>query len=243
MATIETVTIDENSWYFSGAVGRAFLFRGKNAALLVDTTNGPANLREIITGIVGDLPIILLNTHADSDHIGCNNQFKHTYLHPSEFAYYALKKKEGYAEPVAINEGDTIDIGGRVFEVILTPGHTYGSICLLNRAERFLVGGDSFLTKVFIFGPQRNPRALIASLKKVRDTYLGAFDTIYTSHFDFPLPSDFILKELDAAEALLAGELEGKDAGNIPLEPPEYRPAALYTKGESGFFDYKILAH
>ena len=57
---MEAIAINDNTWYFSGAVGRAFLFRGSQAALLVDTTNGPGNLREIITKLVGDIPVILL---------------------------------------------------------------------------------------------------------------------------------------------------------------------------------------
>ena len=145
---VEAITINENSWYFSGAVGRAFLFRGEKAALLVDTTNGPGDLKGEVEKLVGKLPVILVNTHADSDHIGCNDQFEKTRMHPSEFAYYTCKCKMGYAVPVPVQDGEKIDIGGRIFEVILVPGHTYGSIVLLNRKERILVGGDTILKKV-----------------------------------------------------------------------------------------------
>ena len=238
---LEAVAINENSWYFTNAVGRAFLFKGDNSALLVDTTNGPGDLAELVQSLIGDLPVILVNTHADSDHIGCNEQFQNTFMHPSEFAYYAVKSKRGDAIPLPIEEGDSIDIGGRIFEVISTPGHTYGSIVLLNKKERFLVGGDTILSKVFIFGPQRNLRALIYSLKKIRDKYLGYFDIIYTAHFEMPLKSDFILEELDTAESLLNEELIGINPGNIPLEPPDYKPALLYKKGKSGLFAYENL--
>ena len=94
---------------------------------------------------------------------------------------------------------------------------------------------------MFIFGPQRNLRALISSLKKLRVQYFEAFDQIYTSHFDCPVDRTFILQELSAAEDLLAGKLTGTEPGDIPLEGPDYKPAALYMKGESGFFDYKEL--
>ena len=208
---------------------------------MVDTTNGPGNLREIITKLVGDIPVILVNTHADSDHIGCNHQFERTLMHPSEFAYYACKCKPGDAIPNPIFDGEIIDIGGRVFEVILMPGHTYGSIVLLNRAERILVGGDTILKKVFIFGPQRNLRALICSLHRLKTQYGKDFDTIYTAHFDFPLNRSFLEKEIQAAQALLEGKLVAENAGKIPLEPPDYKEASLYTLGEAGFFDYTEL--
>ena len=189
---MEAVSINENSWYFSGAIGRAFLFKGEKAALLVDSTNGPGDLKGEVRKLVGDLPIILVNTHADSDHIGCNDQFETAFMHPSEFAYYAIKRKENYAEPQPLFEGDVIDIGGRAFEPILVPGHTYGSIVLLNRKERFLVGGDTILQRVFIFGPQRNLRALISSLKKLQNQYLDAFDYVYTAHQELLLDKGFI---------------------------------------------------
>ncbi len=240
---MEAVSINENSWYFSGAVGRAFLFKGEKAALLVDSTNGPGDLRGEIRKLIGDFPVILVNTHADSDHIGCNDQFETTLMHPGEFAYYAAKRKEGYAVPAPLFEGDTIDLGKRTFEPILVPGHTGGSIVLLNRRERFLVGGDTVLQRVFIFGPQRNLRALIASLKKLQEQYLDAFDFIFTAHQDLRLDKSFIAKELAGAEALLAGRLTPEDAGGIPLEPPEFRPASRYTLGESGFFYYTEPDH
>ena len=107
----EVVQINENSWYFDGAVGRAFLFKGEKQALLVDTTMGPGDLRGEVTKLVGDLPVLLVNTHGDSDHIGCNEQFEHAYMHPSEFAYYAVKCKKGDAELLPLQEGEEIDIG------------------------------------------------------------------------------------------------------------------------------------
>ncbi len=235
---MKAVAINENTWYFSEAVGRAFLFKGNQAALLVDSTNGPGDLKNEVKKLVGNLPIILVNTHADSDHIGCNDQFETAYMHPSEFAYYEQKRKENYAKPMALFEGDLIDIGGRIFEPILMPGHTYGSIVLLNRKERFLVGGDTILQKVFIFGPQRNLRALIASLKKLQSQYLDEFDYILTAHQELKLDKNFIKKEQKAAEELLAGNLIPEEAGNIPLEAPEYLPASQYIFGESAFFDY-----
>ena len=193
---MEAVSINENSWYFSGAVGRAFLFKGEKAALLVDSTNGPGDLRGEIRKLIGDFPVILVNTHADSDHIGCNDQFETALMHPGEFAYYAAKRKEGYAVPAPLFEGT-----------------------------------------------QRNLRALIASLKKLQEQYLDAFDFIFTAHQDLRLDKSFIAKELAGAEALLAGRLTPEDAGGIPLEPPEFRPASRYTLGESGFFYYTEPDH
>lgn len=237
------VQINENSWYFDGPVSRAFLFKGSEKALLVDTTMGPGDLKGEVEKLVGTLPVMLVNTHGDWDHIGCNGQFEYAYMHPSEFSYYATRRKENDARPLPLQDGEEIDIGGRVFEIVHMPGHTPGSIVVLNRQERFLIGGDSILKRVFVFGPQRSLPALIASLKKIRDQYFEAFDTIYTAHFEFPVSKYFIMQELETANALLAGELTGVEPGEIPLEGPDFRPAALYEKGESGIYDYAELSY
>jgi glyoxylase-like metal-dependent hydrolase (beta-lactamase superfamily II) len=42
-----------------------------------------------------------------------------------------------------VNEGDAISLGSRVFEVMHTPGHSPGGICLLDREAGILFSGDT----------------------------------------------------------------------------------------------------
>ena len=39
-------------------------------------------------------------------------------------------------------EGDTVTIGGHEFEILHCPGHSPGSVVLVNRAQKFLIVGD-----------------------------------------------------------------------------------------------------
>jgi hydroxyacylglutathione hydrolase len=41
-----------------------------------------------------------------------------------------------------LEEGDTVTIGGHEFEVLHCPGHSPGSVVLLNRGQKFLIVGD-----------------------------------------------------------------------------------------------------
>jgi glyoxylase-like metal-dependent hydrolase (beta-lactamase superfamily II) len=234
----DALQIGENAWRIEDTFVRAFLFAGKDRAMLADSTNGAGNLKAVVESLVGSLPVILVNTHADSDHIGCNDQFESAYIHPAEYAYYALKSKPGYATPKALQDGEIIDLGGKKFEVILTPGHTSGNIVLLSREHRFLIGGDTILSRVYAFGLVRNLKALIASLERLKERYWNAFDRIYTAHGDFEIQKDFMLKELACAKAHLAGEIEGVDPGSVVLEPPDFRPAALYELDGAGILDF-----
>jgi glyoxylase-like metal-dependent hydrolase (beta-lactamase superfamily II) len=234
----DVIQIGENAWRIEDSFVRAFLFAGTERAILLDSTNGTGDLKAVVERLIGSLPVVFVNTHADADHIGCNGQFETVYMHPAEFAYYALKSKPGDAVPKALYEGEVIDLGGLKLEVILTPGHTSGSIVLLNRADRMLIGGDTILSRVFVFGLVRNLNALIASLEMLKDRYWDAFDRIYASHYDAEIGKDMILKELACAKAHIAGDIEGVDPGDIPLEAPDFRPAALYELDGAGLYDF-----
>jgi hydroxyacylglutathione hydrolase len=41
-----------------------------------------------------------------------------------------------------LEEGDTVSVGGHEFEVLHCPGHSPGSVVLVNRAQKFLIVGD-----------------------------------------------------------------------------------------------------
>ena len=146
-----------------------------------------------------------MSTHADGDHIGCNAEFDSAHMHPAEMPYIQNTKADAAVSPLW--EGDVIDIGGRSFEVLLIPGHTPGSIALLDRENRILVSGDSLSeTPVFMFGEVRSIHAYIASMEKLIKLQ-GLIDEIYPSHGPFPIAPSQIKWAYEAAKKLAAGEL------------------------------------
>lgn len=224
----EVVPIDAHSWRIEDSIVRAFLFAGSRQALLVDSTTGAGDLAAVVRSLT-ELPVMLVNTHADHDHIGCNHQFSRAYLHPAEFAYYAETRGPGAAHPEPLGEGEVIDLGGRRFEVLLLPGHTCGSIALLDRENRVLIGGDLISsTPVFLFGRVRNMDAFQSSLCRLKGMW-DAFDVIYPSHGVFPMDRQQIENELICARRLQRGELS-------PMEPPIPIPAKMYRSDNAGFY-------
>ena len=77
------IRMNENTWRIEDGGVRFFLLTGTEKALLVDSGMNVHNARDIATGLT-DLPLSLLNTHADRDHIGSNEQFDMFYMHPDE---------------------------------------------------------------------------------------------------------------------------------------------------------------
>ena len=221
--------IDSTSWEIMDAAARMFLFVGTDKALLIDSGFGSGNLRKMITGLT-KLPIMLVNTHTDHDHVGGNKQFEMAYMHPAEFALYHSTVGEGLAvSPLC--EGDVIDIGNRRFEVISIPGHTPGSIALLDAQNRILLAGDSILDDIIAMsGCRRDLGAYICSMEKL-SKLRDRFDTVYTSHATFPLSPDIIDGLVIGAKKCKNGEISGMDvsdirAGSKPAEEKD-RIAAL----------------
>jgi glyoxylase-like metal-dependent hydrolase (beta-lactamase superfamily II) len=102
-------------------------------------------------------PVLLLNTHCHLDHIFGNRFIHKTYgltlhLHPLEKQVLNLGPVSGQLWGLPfdnydgdlhyINEGEGIQLGDDTLEILLTPGHSPGSVCFYNKEHRFLIGGD-----------------------------------------------------------------------------------------------------
>ena len=210
----QIIQINRNTWRIEDNGVRFFLLTGEKRALLVDSGRDVRNAREIAEQLT-DLPLSLINTHADGDHVACNRQFDSFYMHPAEEPNYRRGNRPGTILP--IQEGDVLDLGGRALEIIHLPGHTPGSIALLDTANRVLISGDPIQDgRIFMFGPFRNMENYIRSLEHLQN-WVGQFDEVWPSHASFPVSPDLIGKLYDGARNVLAGKVSGS-------------PEALYGK-------------
>jgi glyoxylase-like metal-dependent hydrolase (beta-lactamase superfamily II) len=97
-------------------------------------------------------------THAHIDHIGGAAKLKAStgapvYMNAKDQELYdhldvqaswlQMKIPERTAIDSEAREGDTLELGGAVFHVLETPGHTRGSISLWIPAENKLIAGDT----------------------------------------------------------------------------------------------------
>ena len=213
----DIIQINENTWRIENGGVRVFLLAGTERALLIDTGMTLNNARDIAAGLT-DLPLSLLNTHADMDHIGGNEQFEEFYMHPAEEPVYRRSGKPGTILPV--EEGDSLDLGRRELRIIHLPGHTPGSIAVLDVQNRVLISGDPIQEHghVFMFGDHRNMRDYIASLGHL-EAYADQFDEIWPSHADIPVAPALIGKLREGAQAVLDGKIQGApvDMHGMPI--------------------------
>lgn len=207
---------------------RSFMVVGTDEILLIDTGVGGNELKKQVEA-VADLPIKVIFTHGDGDHVGDVDEFARRMMYPGEYDYYQ-SRNENYAPMTPIFDGDIIPIGNYMFEVLVIPGHTPGSIALLEREHRLLIGGDSIQKgPIFMFGPGRNFDALHDSMIRLED-YQDAIDVIYACHHDLENSPETITKVKEAVEIIKTGTVEG-----IPQERFNNQ-ASLYDTGEISFF-------
>jgi len=198
-------------------------------ALLIDAGFG-GDLKSVCEKLT-DKPIQLLITHAEGDHMGAAWQFGPYYMHPAEYSYYEMRNDK-QPDAVPVWEGEKIDIGSYCFEIIHIPGHTPGSIALLEREKRFIITGDTVANvPVYMFNSGRNLPAYLASIKKLKEMQ-HLFSEIWPSHGKRPLPTA-VLKEL----CTLAGEIT-TGRWPRPQPAPAHMPenVKIYGKGNAAFF-------
>ncbi|MCK5043030.1 MAG: MBL fold metallo-hydrolase [Candidatus Aenigmarchaeota archaeon] len=127
----------------------------------------------------------IIFTHAHYDHIGGKNLFTNakTAIHKDDasilkqgdstkscaFAFKkTLKPKEA---DLILNDNDIIRIDDMKLDIIHTPGHTEGSICLHDENSKILFTGDTIFSDTIgrTDLPGSNEKNMIESLNKLKD--------------------------------------------------------------------------
>lgn len=209
---------------------RCFCIEGDNAVLLVDT-GVEKGLKKTIEAFTNK-PIQVVLTHGDRDHTTANEEFEEISVHPNEIAY--LEAKEAVQRTwLCVEEGDILDLDPIKLEVIALPGHTPGSIALLEKEQRFLIGGDSVQNHpVFMFGEGRDVKQYQESMRKL-NAMKDRFDVIYSSHALLEVDPSTIEDTIELCDKLLHHQLEGEvvtDRFDGTVKQFNWKKASMYFK-------------
>lgn len=200
-----------------------YLLTGEERALLLDTGMGTIPLGKIISSLT-NLPVTVLCTHGHFDHIGGNGYFSHIRMHRADREVY-LEHKTNLREfiPNAIApegpdvldwfDGDmVIDLGGRTLEVFSTPGHTRGSVAVLDVERRQLFTGDTCCKAAVLlnFDHSADVETYRNSIRTILDKH-PQYDTTWPAHHEKPVSAQIPGQFLDACELLLQGKAQGKE--------------------------------
>ncbi len=109
---------------------------------------------------LGLIPKIIILTHAHGDHIGAVKNFVEmygtkVYIHEEDkemlkdpeknFSKGITGKSISITPDVELKDGDVIELGGMKLEIIHTPGHTRGGICI--KVENIMMTGDTLFNR------------------------------------------------------------------------------------------------
>jgi glyoxylase-like metal-dependent hydrolase (beta-lactamase superfamily II) len=109
-----------------------------------------------------------------------------------------------------IRDGERLDLGSRVLEVMQTPGHTPDSLCLLDAANGLLFTGDTFYSgEVYLWAPETDITGYAASIAKLVNLAPG-LKLLLPAHGP-PVAEPGQLLELKKA-------LQDIEAGGLPFE-------------------------
>ncbi|HWT73619.1 MAG TPA: MBL fold metallo-hydrolase [Mobilitalea sp.] len=173
-----------------------YLLIGKLRALLIDTGLGVSNVHNVIKELT-DLPVTAIPTHIHWDHIGGLKHFHDVAIHEAEMEWLVhfplplqIVKQNLLREPcefpqdfnidnyqvfhgkpsLILHDNDTIDLGGRIIQVIHTPGHSPGHMCLYENDKGYLFSGDLIYEGTLdAFYPSTDPYEFMLSVGKVKE--------------------------------------------------------------------------
>lgn len=180
---------------------------------------------KIIDGIT-DLPIVVINTHCHPDHAGGNAEFAPALCNPADLDIFQqmatlefrqqdvahMPNGEKFAaqlqptgpEPIGVEDGHIIDLGGRQLQLIFTPGHTHGSLCVYEAETGILFTGDNV---------QANTTALTEWNSSTVEEFANSLGKlaklnitrILGGHKPNDNPPDLLTQKLECAKQILNG--------------------------------------
>jgi hydroxyacylglutathione hydrolase len=193
-------------------------------------------------GQLTSLPVVVVNTHGHFDHIRSNYQFGSACISDREDATlkmhndpqwvkrYYRKALPGWAyflllpyiskanvfrpwHALPLPEEGYFELGDRRVSFFDTPGHTPGSISLLDESQRLLFTGDTTCGRVLLNLPEST------DVETFRDTLLkihsvaekAGVEQIYVGHGGAAVDRAFLLRFVQNCNNILDGSISDED--------------------------------
>ena len=152
-----------------------------SSCVVIDPGYTPEVILDFLAGKGLKLEAILL-THGHFDHVGAVRDLAaetgcKVYLNPDDLSMPPRMTAGPLYYTDTYSDGDTLSPAGIPFQVLSTPGHTPGSVCLI--AENYLFSGDTLFagSRGRTDLPGGSTRAILESLRR-----LAALPQDYSVH-------------------------------------------------------------
>jgi len=119
-----------------------------------------------------------------------------------------------------LEEGDVLDLGGRRLEVLHTPGHSPDCICVIDRENGLLFGGDTVNTgPVYAHTDDADLPAFTASLKRLAAMRSDVRRVFVCHYLRLDNEPSLLAEMADGFERILAGDVALRDSIDCFNEP------------------------
>jgi glyoxylase-like metal-dependent hydrolase (beta-lactamase superfamily II) len=141
-----------------------YLLIGTQSALLLDTGDTSATtLRAAVMPLVGGKPLLVAHTHAHNDHTAGDS----TFVGQPGVTVVGLDQasvQAAFGIATWPTSAGTLDLGGRVLDVLAIPGHEAHHIAIYDRQTGILLTGDTLYPGLLFISDWTAYRASVARL-------------------------------------------------------------------------------
>jgi glyoxylase-like metal-dependent hydrolase (beta-lactamase superfamily II) len=212
----------------------SYLVIGSDLAVLINSGMGVGNIKDVVSSLT-DKPIQVINTSSNWENVGGNCLFDDILIHEADASHLEHPPDDTFLQckleashvwrsfpdgfvpdeysispskaTRLLHDGDLIDLGDRLINVIHTPGNTPGSICILDSQYAQLFTGDTlYLGDLHAHRPLSNLLDYHDSIIKL-SSCLPFIDHILPGYNMTPLKASFISNVSSAFDQIMAKEV------------------------------------
>lgn len=234
----EVREIKNGLWYINeGQLDAMYIVQGSKRGLVIDTGTGVGDFKKLIESFLVT-PYDVVLTHGHVDHAGGAGQFKRVYLHEGDLqmvqditlsdreqyvrqmyevnastvtvsGIVSVQKQADLPEFICIQEDYIFDLGDKKIKVVECPGHTQGSIMLIDEENRLFFTGDNVNDTELICAPGENR---LSVLKKWYDCASSVLEKMKNDEICFGGHNMFTVSQaedtLTCGYKLMTGEIK-----------------------------------
>ena len=247
---------------------------GSEKALLIDSGLGAVDGLRAYVETLTDKPIICVPTHCHPDHAGGAALFDQVYMSPLDHGnlHWALSPERRLGDLVDfsnndpevikyasehvvdttdfsyidLSDGMEFDLGGIVMSVLALPGHTPGSMAILNANEHYIFTGDAVSPSIMLTSYDAS---CVIDCHKALDRMLQQIEcwsdpTIWAAHSEQPVSVQLAIDLRNACADIIRKQVSGDERTHSKFAELNDPDIVLYkhTHGQASItYNYAIL--
>lgn len=234
---LSVTKLEENMWVIETTDNTCmYIIEGTRKAMLIDTGTQCEKLDSIVR-LITKKPLYVVITHLHGDHAGNMNQFGEIWFHEADTVL--MNMGGPYNGKIHfVPDGYKFDLGERIIEVKHMPGHTPGSVVLLDKKAGNCFSGDAFGSgQVWLqLRPFSPMTTYISSCKKMEKLMEEGITKIYCGHYPYvkkPFDKSYIADMRELAGSLDNGTVTGAKPYPVKVSIGGDNPM-IVTKGQAG---------